>query len=117
MKPPNNKGLRGPAQYRILRVMSGPDPEDPWASPVPHDLGPFDRRVTLARAPDGMTVAPEVDGALDTAAAALRAAGWTVEDGEPPSMRDAAARADLVEPASHPIVDWGARAGPGCRGP
>ncbi len=74
-----------------LRVMSGPDPEDPWALPVAHDLAPYEKRAALALAPDGMPVAPEVQAALHTAAEALRADGWVVEDGEPPSMRAAAA--------------------------
>ncbi len=74
-----------------LRVMSGPDPEDPWALPVPIDQGPFAKHAVLSHAPDGMPVAAEVTAALNAAADTLRAAGWTVTEGDPPSMRDAAA--------------------------
>ncbi|MEX0286424.1 MAG: amidase family protein [Paracoccaceae bacterium] len=73
-----------------FHAMSGPDPEDPWSVPVAHDLGAFEKRVALAYAPDGMPVDPAVTAALNTAAEALRAAGWQVEEHEPPSFRKAA---------------------------
>lgn len=74
-----------------LRAMAAGDPGDPWWMPVPFDLGTYQKRATLCIAPDGMQVAPEVAEALHTAADALRAAGWTVTESDPPSMEDAAA--------------------------
>ncbi len=74
-----------------FHAMSGADPQDPWALPMPHDLGPFEKHATLCLAPDDMPVAPQVIAALHTAADALRDAGWTVTQAQPPSMRAAAA--------------------------
>ncbi|MEM7441117.1 MAG: amidase family protein [Pseudomonadota bacterium] len=73
-----------------MEAMIAPTPDDPWHVPAPLDQGPFERRVTLCEAPDGMDVAPDVRAALRAAATALAAAGWQVDEATPPPMQPAA---------------------------
>lgn len=75
---------------RALHAMSQGSVEDPWWVPVPYDMPTLPRRVALCLDPDGMPVAPAVHDALQTAAAALREAGWQVEERTPPPLRAAA---------------------------
>jgi amidase len=58
---------------------------------------PLARRAALCVAPEGMTVAPEVEAALRAAAARLREAGWAVEelDALPPLREPARLQAML----------------------
>ncbi len=73
-----------------LHAMAAEDVRDPWWTPVPLDLGPAPKRAALAVAPDGMSVAPEVEKALRDAAKRLQAAGWeVVETGCPPLRKPA----------------------------
>lgn len=73
-----------------LRAMMAPDPCDPWFTASPLDQGVFEKRVALAIAPDGMTVADPVASALKEAAARLRDAGWQVDEVASPPMNAAA---------------------------
>lgn len=74
-----------------LRAMSAPDVRDPWQVPAPLEGPPVPRRVAYCPAPEGLALQPAVRAALDAAAAALEAAGWTVEEAAPPSFRESAA--------------------------
>ncbi|QJF51889.1 amidase family protein [Roseobacter ponti] len=71
-------------------AMSAPDPRDPWHVPVSHAPQPFKKTAALTPAPDGMPVAREVTAAVQAAAQALEAKGWTVEEVPCPPMREAA---------------------------
>ena len=73
-----------------LNAMSAEDLRDPWWVPVPYDQGQFPRRAALTIAPDGMSVASEVEVALRDATQRLKEAGWTVDEVQCPSMRIAA---------------------------
>ena len=70
----------------------GPDPHDPFHVPLPwrgHDLiKPI--RVAFCKETFGFPLHPDVSAALDTAAAALDTAGYTVEEITPPQLRDCA---------------------------
>ncbi|CAH2604570.1 Indoleacetamide hydrolase [Rhodovastum atsumiense] len=65
-----------------LAALARPDSRDPWSVPVPLDGPDLPRRAVVCHRPDGMATAPELVMALETAAAALRDAGWTVEEVE-----------------------------------
>ena len=79
------------ADIRIaLNAMSAEDLRDPWWVPVPYDQGKFPRRAALTVAPDGMSVATEVEIALRDATQRLKDAGWTVDEVQCPSMHLAA---------------------------
>ncbi len=70
------------ADLRLVHgVLSGADPADPRALPIPAEL-PDDggRRVALIRDPGGVGLAPPVSAALDTAAGYLAAAGYEIEE-------------------------------------
>jgi amidase len=71
-------------------AMAAGDPRDPWWMPVADALPPLPRRVALWRAPEGLAVDPGVAAAIEAAARALEAAGWQVEEAEPPGLREAA---------------------------
>lgn len=73
-----------------LLAMSTAHPNDTWFTPSPLDQGPFEKRVALCLAPDGMPVANEVKAALIEAAKTLEAAGWIVDEPPCPPMRIAA---------------------------
>jgi len=73
-----------------MQAMSVGDALDPWHTPAPLDPRPFEKRVALTVAPDGMPVAAPVKDALTAAAKAFEAAGWEVEELPCPPMRDAA---------------------------
>ena len=89
--------VNGPIARRVddldaaFTIMHGADGSDPAALTLPHPAsydGP--RRVAVARDPLGWGVDPQVAAAVDRAAAALAAAGWTVEEVEPPLIEEAA---------------------------
>ncbi|MDQ8034826.1 MAG: amidase family protein [Bordetella sp.] len=73
-----------------LAVMAQPDPRDPWWVPAPLQGPDVARRAALCVHPDGMRVEPQIEAALHAAAAHLRAAGWEVDEVEPPSLKEAA---------------------------
>lgn len=74
-----------------FKAMAAEDLRDPWWVPVPLDLPPLPKRAALCVAPDGMTVAPEVERALRDAASVLSDAGWDVTEVDKiPPLRDAA---------------------------
>ncbi|WP_152362266.1 amidase family protein [Microlunatus speluncae] len=65
----------------VHRVLSGADPVDPRALPIPAELGSDGPgRVALIRDPGGVGLAPAVDSALDIAAALLISAGFEVRE-------------------------------------
>jgi amidase len=89
--------VNGPIARRVddldaaFTVMHGADGSDPAALTLSHPAsydGP--RRVAVVRDPLGWGVDPQVAAAVDRAAAALAAAGWTVEEIEPPLIEEAA---------------------------
>jgi len=61
-------------------AMAAEDVRDPWYMPVPLQGPPYEKRVALCIAPDGLAVAAEVRAALAEAARRLQAAGWRVEE-------------------------------------
>mgnify|MGYP006283684519 CR=1 FL=1 len=69
-----------------------PDPRDPFHVPLPWDGAPpaAPVRVAFTRECFGVPLHPEVSAALDTAAEALSAAGYCVEEAMPPAMPEAA---------------------------
>ncbi|WP_436529559.1 amidase [Actinoplanes sp. HUAS TT8] len=71
----------------LFGVMHGADDFDPLSVTVPHPSG-YDgpRRVAVTADPCGWGVDPLVASAVRDAAAALAAAGWEVEEVEPPSI-------------------------------
>ena len=88
---------QGPMARRVedlrlaLQLMCRPSDRDPWYVPAP--LGSRDNgqlRVAVVRDPAGGGVEPSVAEAVDIAARALREAGHTVADAEPPGVAEAA---------------------------
>ena len=72
-----------------LEAMSLPSPLDPWSAPVAYDQGPFDKRVALCVAPDGLAVSDDVAAALREAARQLQDAGYEIVECDPPPLREA----------------------------
>lgn len=79
-----------------LEVLAGPTWRDPWSVPAPLRGPQPDRpiQVALVTEPAGRNVAPHVADGLRRAADALDAAGYAVEEIEPPAI-ELAARAAL----------------------
>ncbi len=73
-----------------LRVMAAEDLRDPWWVPAPLDPEPAPKRAALTVAPEGLSVAPEVEAALRDAARRLEDAGWRVTETDCPPLREAA---------------------------
>ncbi len=92
---------RSVADLRLaFEAMAVPDPRDPRAVPI----GAFPRparpvRVALAPRPGGAEVHPAVADAVSRAGRALAAAGYAVEEIEPPAFAEAAA---LWQPLAMP---------------
>jgi amidase len=74
------------------RVMAGRDARDPWWMPVPFDGEPVPRpiRVAFTRSSHGYPMHPEIGRALERVAGWLAAAGYAVEEVEPPPITEAA---------------------------
>ena len=72
-----------------LEAMSAASELDPWWVPAALDQGPFEKRVALCIAPDGLAVSAEVEAALRLAAQQLKDAGWEVVERDTPPMREA----------------------------
>ena len=90
--------VEGPMARRVadlraaLEVMAGPSWRDPWSVPAPL-RGPEPGqpvRVALVADPAGMGTASQVQEGVRMAGAALRDAGYAVEEIEPPSIELAA---------------------------
>ena len=83
---------RSIADLRLaLTAMAVPDSRDPWSMPVPL-MGPAaPRRLALCIAPEGMVVDPAIRAALRQAADKAEAAGWQVDEVQPPPLREAVA--------------------------
>jgi amidase len=73
---------------RALGPISRYDPRDPWQAPAPLEGPPAPTRVAVTLW-DG--VHPDVAAGVRRAADALAAAGWEVQEGEPPRVDDALA--------------------------
>lgn len=71
-------------------AMAAEDQRDPWWAPVPHDLGPVQKRATLCVSPEGLQTVPEVEAALRGAADALAGDGWDVVERPCPPLREPA---------------------------
>lgn len=96
-------GVVGPLARRVVdlrgafEVLAGPTWRDPWTVPAPLE-GPDQAtptRVALVLDPDGQGTAPQVQAGVRRAAEALEAAGYLVDEVEPPGIA-AAAKALLV---------------------
>ena len=72
-----------------LEAMAAASALDPWWVPTPLEQGPFEKRVALCIAPDGLVVSAEVEAALRLAAQQLTDAGWEVVERDTPPMREA----------------------------
>jgi amidase len=91
--------VQGPLARRVgdlranFAVLAGPSWRDPWSVPAvlhgPEPAGPI--RVAIVVDPAGQGTAKQVQNGVRKAAAALRDAGYLVEEAEPPSI-DMAAR-------------------------
>lgn len=89
--------VQGPMARRVadlrlaLGILSGPDPRDPLAFPVPLGLPAPPRPIGVAvlAEPPGTTVHPAVRDAVRRAADALADAGYAVRDGAPPEYEAA----------------------------
>jgi amidase len=90
--------VQGPLARRVadvrlgLAAMAARDPRDPWWAPAPLEGPPVARpiRVALSVNPSGLGVHPDVAAAVRAAGAALAAAGYAVEEVEPPDVAGAA---------------------------
>ena len=83
-----------------LSCMSGGDARDPWWTPAPLTGPEVPRRVAVTVDPAGEGVDPDIAAGIRSAAAALRDAGYTVEEVEPPMVsqgRDLFARLITAE--------------------
>jgi len=86
--------VQGPLARRVadvrlgLAAMAARDPRDPWWVPAPLAGPPVARpvKVALTVDPAGLGVHPDVAAAVRRAGAALAAAGYAVEEVEPPDV-------------------------------
>jgi amidase len=86
--------VQGPLARRVadvrlgLAAMAARDPRDPWWAPAPLEGPPLARplRVALTVDPGGLGVHADVAAAVRRAGAALAAAGYAVEEVEPPDV-------------------------------
>jgi amidase len=74
------------------RAMAGSDPRDPWWVPVPFDGEPVSRpiRVAYTRNAHGYPMHGDIARALEQVAGWLAAAGYAVEEVEPPAITEPA---------------------------
>jgi amidase len=99
--------VEGPMARRVadlraaFEVLAGPTWRDPWSVPAPLRGAQFSRpiRVALVVDPAGQGTARQVADGVRQAAAALRDAGYSVDESEPPAI-DLAARTamDMLAP-------------------
>ena len=88
--------VQGPMARRVadlrvaLELMSRPSARDPWYVPAPLAGAPVAKRVALVVDPAGQGVSPQVAGGVRRAAEALAAAGYAVEEVDPPEVARAA---------------------------
>lgn len=98
--PPRDHGLAGQAMLAVgplarsvadlraaLEVLAGRDRRDPRSVDVPlRAPTPSEPRAALVTRVPGCTLEPDAKAAIDRAGQALRAAGWIVEEAEPPEI-------------------------------
>ena len=74
------------------RIMAGRDARDPWWIPAPFDGEPLAKpiRVAFTKNAHGYPIHPEIAKALDKVAGWLAAAGYAVEEVEPPPVTEPA---------------------------
>jgi amidase len=90
--------VQGPMARRVadlrlaLGIMSQPSARDPWYVPAPlaGEQPPAPVRVAVVADPAGLGTSPQVAGGVRRAAEALAAAGYAVEEVEPPDVALAA---------------------------
>lgn len=87
----------GPMARRVedvrlgYEILAGHDTRDPWSAPVELDLPkPATQRVALVPEPSGGETDPSVAEGVRQAGTALAAAGYEVEEIEPPRLADVA---------------------------
>ncbi len=75
-----------------LHAMCGYDPRDPHWCPAPLGVYPMDRKrpVVVCTSPGGVDADPFTGAAMERAAQCLTQAGYTVEEAEPPRIREGA---------------------------
>ena len=89
--------VQGPMARHVRDVrlafesMTAPDPRDPWYMPVPTHGPEVPKRVAMTIDPGSGGVDPAIADGVRKAAAALREAGYTVEEVEPPLVNEALA--------------------------
>ncbi|MDX2008078.1 MAG: amidase [Meiothermus sp.] len=71
-------------------IMAGRDPRDPWWAPVPFFGEPLPKRVAFTKNAHGYPMHPEIKTALERVAGWLEAAGYQVEEAEPPPITEPA---------------------------
>ncbi len=87
--------VQGPMarHVRDLRLayenMCAGDARDPWWAPVPLYGPAVEKRVAVTTDPGGEGVDPDIAAGVRRAVDALRDAGWTVEDVDPPLVNEA----------------------------
>ena len=92
-----------------LAVLAGPTWRDPWSVPAPlRGLAPSKPiRVACVADPGGQGTAPQVQDAVQKAAAALGASGYAIDDVEPPALDQAGTLLlDMLNPAGIPPEAW-----------
>jgi len=74
------------------RVMAERDPRDPWWVPAPFEGEPIPKptRVAVTRNAHGYPMHPDIGRAIERAAGWLQAAGYAVEEAEPPRITEPA---------------------------
>lgn len=70
----------------ILAVLAGRSPLDPRSVDAPLEGPARERRAALLTCLSGARLAPELQRPIERAGAALEAAGWVVEEAEPPEL-------------------------------
>lgn len=99
--------VEGPMARRVsdlrtaFEVMAGPSRRDPWTVPAPIRGAPLPKpiRVALVTDPAGLGTSTQVAAGVRRAGLALEAAGYAVDEVEPPSIELAAkAWMDMINP-------------------
>jgi amidase len=102
------------ADLRVaLEAMSAPTPRDPWQVPAPLRGPDAPSVVTVVSDPLGDGVDPGIAAGVWRAADALADAGYAVEEGEPPALREAMelylglllGDVERMMPALEPLID------------
>jgi amidase len=72
-----------------FEVLAGTDPRDPYCIAAPFDGPTTPRRAALVPDPDGGSTDPRISAAVQAAGSILEAAGWQVDEIQPPRLEEA----------------------------